>query len=99
MSDHPRSPRRLTSPIWPTSLSPTAGRRPRPEASDQPDQFRSLNASLIYCPSCRVATPTRERLLLVLPSGNLYEYLYQYCGSSTGSKTEGERGDSPVLLP
>jgi len=35
-----------------------------------------------------VATPTRERLLLVLPSGNLYEYLCQQCGTSTGSKTD-----------
>jgi hypothetical protein len=39
-----------------------------------------------------VATPTRERLLLVLPTGNLYEYLCQQCGTSTGSKTEQERG-------
>ncbi|HSV89987.1 MAG TPA: hypothetical protein VLH80_02765 [Nitrospiraceae bacterium] len=47
-----------------------------------------MNASLLYCPSCRVATPTRERLLLVLPTGNLYEYLCQHCGASTGSKTD-----------
>ena len=33
----------------------------------------------------------RERLLLVLPTGNLYEYLCQQCGTSTGSKTEQER--------
>ncbi len=81
-------PRRLTNQTLPTSLSPRTARQPGPDASKQPDQFRSLNASLLYCPSCRVATPTRERLLLVLPSGNLYEYLCQYCGTSTGSKTD-----------
>ena len=30
----------------------------------------------------------RERLLLVLPTGNLYEYFCQQCGTSTGSKTD-----------
>jgi len=64
----------------------------RPQTADQEDQFRSLNASLLYCPRCREATPTRERLLLVLPTGNLYEYLCQQCGASTGSKTEQEKG-------
>jgi hypothetical protein len=72
------------------SLFPRTTRPPRPDTSKQPDQFRSLNASLLYCPSCRVATPTRERLLLVLPTGNLYEYLCQHCGTSTGSKTDNE---------
>jgi hypothetical protein len=80
--------RRPTSQTWPTSLSPRTARQPGPDASKQPDQFRSLNASLLYCPSCRAATPTRERLLLVLPTGNLYEYLCQHCGTSTGSKTD-----------
>ncbi|MBA0914326.1 MAG: hypothetical protein SCG73_01765 [Nitrospiraceae bacterium] len=61
--------------------------RSRPSAPEQADQFESLNASLLYCPQCRVATPTRERLLLVLPTGNLYEYRCQHCGTSTGSKT------------
>jgi hypothetical protein len=63
----------------------------RGPVKEQEDQFRALKASLLYCPRCRVATPTRERLLLVLPTGNLYEYLCQQCGTSTGSKTEHER--------
>jgi hypothetical protein len=65
--------------------------RAKSHAAEQEDQFRSLNASLLYCPRCRVATPTRERLLLVLPTGNLYEYLCEQCGTSTGSKTEQEQ--------
>ena len=57
-------------------------------SQQQAGQFGALKASLLYCPRCRVATPTRERLLLVLPSGNLYEYLCMQCGTSTGSKTD-----------
>ena len=32
--------------------------------------------------------PVRERLLLILPDGELYDYLCQGCGGSVGSKTE-----------
>jgi len=49
------------------------------------DQFR---ASLLYCNKCGRAMPVRERLLLVLPDGELYDYLCQGCGTSVGSKTE-----------
>jgi len=77
-------------PRKPPGLFSRAARRPRPDPSETPDQFRSLNASLLYCPTCRVATPTRQRLLLVLPTGNLYEYLCQQCGTSTGSKTDNQ---------
>jgi hypothetical protein len=49
------------------------------------DQFK---ASLLYCGQCRRAMPVRERLLLVLPDGELYDYTCQGCNSSVGSKTE-----------
>src|SRR5215472_238594 len=95
----PAIPPKFGRPAWPPgqSLHPrhAAPRKNREEA----DQFRSLNASLLYCPQCRVATPTRERLLLVLPTGNLYEYLCQYCGSSTGSKTDEVHDPPPLILP
>jgi hypothetical protein len=54
---------------------------------------------LLYCPTCRQATPTRERLLLVLPTGNLYEYRCAQCGTSTGSKTERDRPEVRLFLP
>ena len=62
-------------------------RRPAPPPQQQ-EQFGALRASLLYCPKCQTATPARERLLLVLPSGNLYEYLCAECGTSTGEKTD-----------
>ena len=40
--------------------------------------------------------PVRERLLLVLPDGDLYDYLCQGCGSSVGSKTEKAAKVAPV---
>jgi hypothetical protein len=53
-----------------------------------PKQFDDLRASLLYCDRCRRAMPVRERLLLVLPDGDLYEYICEGCGGSVGSKTE-----------
>jgi len=39
------------------------------------DAFEQLEASLLFCPKCRTATPVRKRLLLILPQGNKFEYL------------------------
>jgi hypothetical protein len=61
--------------------------------------FGAFRASLLFCPRCRQATPTRERLLLVLPTGNLYEYLCVECGTSTGSKTESEQSNAGLVIP
>ncbi len=49
--------------------------------------FEQLSASLLYCNKCGEAMPVRERLLLVLPDGDLYDYSCQRCGSSVGSRT------------
>jgi hypothetical protein len=50
-------------------------------------QFGAFTASELYCPKCKMARPVRERLLLVLPSGELYEFLCTGCGSSLGKRT------------
>ena len=71
-------------------------RRPMSPQTAQ-EQFGALRASLLYCPKCKTATPARERLLLVLPSGNLYEYLCSECGTSTGEKTD-QAQDQEVKL-
>jgi hypothetical protein len=52
------------------------------------EQFDQFNAALLYCNKCRKAMPVRERLLLVLPDGELYDYTCEGCNSSVGSKTE-----------
>jgi hypothetical protein len=52
-----------------------------------PQQFGAFTASELYCPKCKRAQPVREKLLLVLPHGELYEYLCTGCGGSLGQRT------------
>ena len=61
----------------------TDGRAPR-----RPPQgtFGEFQASTLYCGRCRVARPVRERLLLILPEGELHEYLCTGCGDSVGTR-------------
>jgi hypothetical protein len=49
-------------------------------------QFEQLQASVLFCDGCRSPRPVRERLLLVLPDGELREYLCAACGRSVGSR-------------
>ena len=51
-----------------------------------PRQFEELQASALFCGRCQTARPVRERLLLVLPDGELYEYLCATCGASVGKR-------------
>ncbi len=55
------------------------------------DSFDQLEATMLFCPKCRVAGPVRKRLLLILPQGDKYEYLCSRCGSICGDKIEPER--------
>jgi hypothetical protein len=48
--------------------------------------YGDFKAAELYCPRCKMAAPVRERLLLVLPDGELYEYLCVRCGMSVGEK-------------
>ncbi len=55
-------------------------------------QFESLRASKLYCRRCGQAMPVRERLLLVLPDKEIYDYLCTGCADSVGQRevTAGE---------
>ena len=50
-------------------------------------QFGNFTASELYCPKCQRAQPVRERLLLILPDGELHEYLCARCATSLGERT------------
>lgn len=52
----------------------------------QPEQFSSLRASSLYCNQCRAAMPVRERLLLILPDKEIYDYLCTGCANSVGQR-------------
>ena len=58
---------------------------PRREAG-RPGAFEEFQASALFCNACRCAQPVRQRLLLVLPDGELFEYLCAACGASVGSR-------------
>jgi len=62
-------------------------------------QFENFTASSLYCDKCKAAMPVRERLLLVLPDKELYDYLCTGCGSSVGSRevTAGEKMMSQAM--
>ncbi|CUS36297.1 conserved hypothetical protein [Candidatus Nitrospira nitrificans] len=92
-------PTRRPGKQWIPGVAGPPQRRQRPSTNAPQDQFGSLNASLLFCPRCRAATPTRERLLLVLPTGNLYEYLCIHCGTSTGSKTDHPANPPQIVAP
>lgn len=61
------------------------------------EQFEQFQASALFCARCQAARPVRERLLLVLPDGELYEYLCAACGASVGKRTA-TAPPSPLLL-
>jgi hypothetical protein len=61
-----------------------------------PEQFEDFQASVLFCARCKQPRPVRERLLLVLPDGELHEYLCTGCGASVGSRKV--TGPPPTLL-
>lgn len=66
---------------------------PNPPQARQFDEFK---AASLFCPRCQKAQPVQERLLLVLPDGELYEYVCRFCWTSLGKRrVEQER---PALI-
>lgn len=48
--------------------------------------FGALRASELFCPKCDRAMPVRERMLLVLSGGDVYDYTCAGCGSTLGTR-------------
>jgi len=65
---------------------------------DPERQFDQLEASSLYCPTCRTAVPVRKRLLLVLPDGERYEYLCSRCFTSVGKKVEEKKAGLDLIM-
>ena len=64
-------------------------------------QFKNFTASSLYCEKCKAAMPVRERLLLVLPDREIFDYLCTECGSSVGRRevTAGEKMMAQAMGP
>lgn len=60
--------------------------------------FDALEASELYCPRCKTARPVRRHLLLMLPSGNTYEYRCAVCATAVGRKEDGDTAEFQALL-
>jgi hypothetical protein len=65
-----------------------AVRRP-PQRRQPQSTFKNLQATHLLCPRCKKATPVREKVLLFLPDGDLYDYVCTICGASCGTKKAG----------
>lgn len=55
--------------------------------------YGEFEATSLFCPRCRRATGVRKRLLLVLPTGNRYDYVCAECGARVGGKTDDDPRD------
>lgn len=62
------------------------------------DQFESFDATELFCPRCKAAQPVRRHLLLVLPTGNQYEYRCSVCGTSVGGKSDDDGSEFAEIL-
>ena len=64
-------------------------------------QFENFTASSLYCQKCKAAMPVRERLLLVLPDKEIFDYLCTGCASSVGQRevTAGEKLTARAKAP
>ena len=54
------------------------------------DTFQDFSATHLFCPTCKSATPVKEKLLLYLADGDLYGYCCTVCGTSVGTRKAGE---------
>jgi uncharacterized Zn finger protein len=61
-------------------------------------QYEDLQATYLYCNNCGGSMPVRERLLLILPDGYLFEYLCLNCGNVVGDKKTKLKAQDRILL-
>lgn len=67
--------------------------------NNRPDFYDEFEATELFCSRCQRATPVRRKLLIVLPTGNKYEYLCSVCGNSVGSKMDDDTSAFSILPP
>ena len=67
--------------------------------NQRPDFYDEFEASELFCSRCQKSTPVRKKLLIVLPTGNKYEYLCSVCGNAGGSKRDDDTSAFSILSP
>jgi len=68
------------------------------DGAGKQDMFEEFEASELYCPRCKIATPVRKRLLLILPEGEKYEYLCSRCATSLGGKIDYKSQAKKIII-
>lgn len=66
--------------------------------NDPRASFRSMEASELFCPRCKRAQKVRKHLLLVLPSGNRYEYRCAVCSTPVGDQKDNDGSEFAEIL-
>lgn len=61
-------------------------------------QYEDLQATYLYCNNCGGSMPVREKLLLILPDGHLFEYLCVNCGNTVGDKKTKLKAQDRIFL-
>lgn len=61
-------------------------------------QYKDFSATYLYCDQCGSSMPVKERLLLILPDGYLYEYLCQGCAKTIGDKRVSLSEEDKILF-
>jgi len=49
-------------------------------------QFENLRAAELHCPRCKTLRPVREKLLLMIPGGEIHAYICEICGEQLGTR-------------
>ncbi|OPY13262.1 MAG: hypothetical protein A4E66_00831 [Syntrophus sp. PtaB.Bin001] len=61
------------------------------------ESYQDFDATELYCPRCKQAVPVRKRLLLILSSGEKYDYTCIFCGTSVGEKISSKPKQSLIF--
>jgi hypothetical protein len=56
------------------------------------NSYDDFDATELYCPKCNRAVPVRKKLLIILSSGDKYDYSCVFCGTSLGDKMDIKTG-------
>jgi hypothetical protein len=61
------------------------------------ENYQDFDATELFCPCCKKAVPVRKRLLLILSSGEKYDYSCVFCGTSVGDKLVSQKDSFTIL--
>ncbi len=61
----------------------------RQQTKEKAAGYEAFSATELYCPTCKQSMPVKEKMLLALPSGDLFDYCCSRCGTSLGTRQTG----------